>query len=187
MSRSGFALPLALLLVVALGFVVTAAAHSSLTAGRIALSTDAFQRALAVADGGLERGVEQLGSLYEAGAVSTDTLTLVAGDSLDGFLYQVRAEVRREPTSRDLNGNGRRGEVVRYDRSWGYRDANAAGAPLAPGEPVWVLNARATGRLAAEELTLEVALERDPTVAEPSARGAWRVIRLRWSAFVGHR
>lgn len=184
-ARRGLALPLALLLFVALGFVVTAAFGLALTAGRIATNVDAFNRSLAVAEGGLDRGVEQLASAYEAGTPVPDTMTVVE-DSLDGFAYRVRTEVRREPPRGDMDGNGVAGEVVRYERAFGYREARAEGGAASRGEPVRVVTSRAQGRLAAEELLLEVAFERDPAVADPRARGAWRVVALRWSAIVGH-
>jgi hypothetical protein len=161
---------------------MTASAHLSLTESRIALSADASRRALAVAEGGLDRGVEIIATAYESGTPPADSVTLVAGDSLDGFLYSVHGQMRREPPSGDLNGNGRRGEVVRYDRSWGYGGASLPGGESASGEPVRILTSLAIGRLARQELLLEVAFERNPAVADPSARGAWKAIRLRWSS-----
>ena len=187
MGRRGLALPSALLLCLALGFVAAAAAHLSLTGARIARGFDAFHRVLHAADGGLARGVEQVAAAYEAGRPPADTLTLVSAESLGLARYSVRVEPRREPPRRDLNGNGVTGEVVRFDRSWGFPSARAAGGPAEPGEPVRLLTARAWSDVAAEQLLLEVAFERDPGVADPAARGAWRAVPLRWSSVVGHR
>lgn len=178
----GFGLPLALLLCVALGSIATAAAIGSLNESRIAVNFDAFHRALDVAEGGLERGVEMLAVAYESGAALPDTLTLVPDDTLNGFAYSVRAELRRETGAQDLNRNGVTGEVVRYSRAWGFSAAAAAGVAGDEGEPVRRLTAGARAAAAGEELALEVALERDPSVADPRARGAWRAVRLRWSS-----
>jgi hypothetical protein len=106
----------------------------------------------------------------------------VAAAGLNGFAYTVSAETRREPATIDLNGNGVRGEIVRYARSWGYAAAAASGGPGDEGEPVRRLVALATGPVAGEELWLEVAFERDLAVPDPGSRGAWRAIRLRWSS-----
>lgn len=183
----GFALPLALLLCLALGFSASAASFLTLTAGRIALNFDAFHRALDVAEGGLDRGVELLASAYEGGASVPDSVSLLVEASLNGFTYEVRAEPRREPDGQDLNGNGIPREVVRYDRAWGYEEASAAGTALDPGEAVWWVTSTARGgRVAEEELVLEVAFERDPAVPAPAV-GAWRVIPLRWSSLVDRR
>ncbi len=179
---SGFALPLALLVCIALGAIAAGAAAKSLMAGRIAVSFDAFHRALDVAEGGLAHGVELLASAHEAGVALPDSVALVADDSLNGFTYGVRADVRREIGPQDLNRNGVRGEIVRYARSWGYAAATASGAPGNEGEPVWRLTATARGPVAAEELVAEFVFERDPSAPDPAARGAWRAIPLRWSS-----
>jgi hypothetical protein len=181
-ARRGFGLPLALLLCVALGSIATATAIRSVTESRIAVNFDAFHRALDVAEGGLERGLEMLAAAYESGAALPDTITLVPYDTLSGFTYSVRAQVRKEPGALDLNRNGLTGEVVRYSRAWGFSAATASGGAGDEGEPVRQLTAGARGATAGEELSLEVALERDPSVADPRARGAWRAVRLRWSS-----
>ena len=183
-QRRGLALPLALLLCLALGFIAAAAASFALTSARIARNFVAFQGALDVAEAGLAHGVELLATAYERGAAPPDTVTLVLEDSLGGFDYTVRAEARREPRDEDLNGNGVPDEVVRYDRSWGFAEAAAAGGPLAPGEPVRLVVSRARAGPATEDLLLEVAFERDSSVADPHARGAWRAVPLRWSGLV---
>jgi hypothetical protein len=167
---------------VALGSIATAAAIGSITESRIAVNFDAFHRALDVAEGGLDRGLEMLAAAYESGVAPPDTITLVPDDTLNGFAYSVRAEVRREPGALDLNRNGVTGEVVRYSRAWGFSAARASGVAGDEGEPVRQLTAGARGATAGEELVLEVALERDPLVADPRAHGAWRAVRLRWSS-----
>jgi hypothetical protein len=177
---SGFALPLALLVCVALGFIAAGAAIRSFSESRIAGNFDAFHRALDVAEGGLDHALELSASAYESGVPPPDSLELV-GD-LNGYTYNVRVELRREIGPQDLNRNGMRGEVVRYARSWGYSAATASGAPGDEGEPVRRMTSAATGTIAAEELVMEVAFERDPSVPDPVARGAWRVIPLRWSS-----
>jgi hypothetical protein len=185
MASRGIALPLALLLCVALGFVIAGAATMALTSGRIAVNFDAYQASLDAAEGGLDRGVELLSEAYEAGATLPDTLVLVPGDSLNGLAYDVLAYARREAAGRDLNGNGVQNEVVRYNRAWGYPAALASGAtPADQGEPMRLIVSRARAVTAAEKLVLEAAFERDPAVADPNARGAWRAIPLRWSALV---
>jgi hypothetical protein len=179
---NGFALPLALLLCLALGAIAAGAATHSLLALRDAVGFDTFQRALAVAVAGLERGVEILTSAYEAGAAPPDSADLVAGEDLNGFTYGVSTEAKREPGTLDLNGNGVRGEVVRFARSWGYTAAAASGGPGDEGEPVRRIVSAASAPAAGHRLVLEVGFERDTAVADPRARGAWRAIRLRWSS-----
>lgn len=187
MGSRGIVLPLALLLCVALGFVMVGAATMSLTASRIARNFDAYQRALHAAEAGLERGVELLALAHEAGIALPDSLTLVAGDSLGRLVYQVSAQVRREPAGRDLNGNGVANEVVRYDRSWGYMRASAAGGAADPGAPVRIVTSLARGPGSSEELVYEVGFERDPAIPDPRARGAWRAVPLRWSSLLDRR
>ncbi|MBA2564890.1 MAG: hypothetical protein H0V09_05655 [Gemmatimonadetes bacterium] len=183
MDRRGIALPLAILLCAALGFVVAGAAELSLTAGRISRNFDSYNHAFDAAEAGLDEGVERLAASYEAGAVPPDTATVAAG-VLAGYVYSVRAAVRRERPGQDLNGNGAPGEVVRYDRAWGFASAQSSGGPGDVGEPVRQLTSATAGPGAAEELRLEVAFERDPAISAPTARGAWRAIPLHWSALV---
>jgi hypothetical protein len=176
------ALPLALLLCLALGSIAAGATGFSLIAVRIAVNFDAFHRALDVAEAGLERGVESLAARYESAAAPPDSLTVVRSDSLNGFTYDVRAEPRREPPGTDLNANGVAGEIVRYARSWGYPAAAASGLPGDEGPPVWRVLSAARGPTARERLVLEAAFERDPSAPAPGPRGSCRVVRLRWSA-----
>ncbi|MFN2433483.1 MAG: PilX N-terminal domain-containing pilus assembly protein [Gemmatimonadota bacterium] len=186
MDQRGMALPLAILLLLALCAVVAGAAEQSLTGTRVARNLESYQRAFGAAEGALDHGLERLVGSYEQGNAPADSALLATG-RLGGFDYTVRVSARREPGVRDLNGNGVLGETVRYSRAWGYSAAAAAGTSLDPGEPVRRLRSSAWGTAAAEDLVLEVALERDPAVADPSARGAWRAIPLRWSALIGHR
>lgn len=186
LNRRGIVLPAALLILLALGFIATGAAQQSLMAVRVAVNHDAYQRAFNAAEGALARGVEALAASYEAGTAPPDSSLLVA-DSLGAVAITARCYWRREPAGRDLDGDGVPGEVVRYDRAWGYASATRAGDPLEPGEPVRLIVASARGRAAAEDVLIEVGLERDPTITDERARGAWRVVPLRWSAIVGHR
>jgi hypothetical protein len=185
-NRRGAVLPLALLLLLALGAVGAAASFGALTSARIAQNASAYERVFAAADGALDRSAAWLAASYAGGSPPADSVQ-VPRAALGSVAYGGVAAFKREPRTRDLNGNGIRGEVVRYDRAWGYVAAVAAGAPLEPGEPVRVVRTSATDGPAFEELALEIAVERDPGVPDPSAPGAWRTIRLRWSSIVGHR
>jgi hypothetical protein len=185
-NRRGAVLPLTLLLVLALGAVAAAASVAALTSARIAHNGSAYERVFSAAEGALDRSASWLVSAYAAGSPPADSAA-IPGGALGAASYRGVAAFKREPRTGDLNGNGVRGEVVRYDRSWGYGEAVAAGGPLDPGEPVRVIRASAAEGPAFEELALEIAIERDSAVADPSATAAWRTVRLRWSSAVGHR
>lgn len=166
--------------------MAAAASVAALTSARIARNGSAYERVFNAAEGALDRSAGWLAGAYAAGSPPADSATVPAG-GLGAASYRGLAAFKREPRAGDLNGNGVRGEVVRYDRSWGYAAAMAAGGPLDPGEPVRVIRASAVEGPAFEELVLEIAIERDPAVADESAPQAWRTVRLRWSSAVGHR
>jgi hypothetical protein len=136
---SGYALPLALLACIALGFIAAGAAIRSLSGSRIAVNFDAFHRALDVAEGGLDQGIDLLASAYESGAPLTDSLGLVENDTLSGFTYTVRAEFRRDRALRPLLGlfcrhrlrrSGRRGRARAADDFGRHRTDRRRGAPF---------------------------------------------------------
>jgi hypothetical protein len=166
--------------------VAAAASVAALTSARIARNASAYERVFAAAEGALDRSAGWIAAAYAAGSPPPDSAA-VPGADLGAATYGGMVLFRRESRTADLNGNGIRGEIVRYDRSWGYAAAAAAGDSLDPGEPVRIVRVSAAEGPAFEELALELAIERDPAVADPSAPGAWRTVRLRWSSVVGHR
>ena len=140
-SERGAALPLALLILVGLGFVATGAAFMSSTDSRISASYSASNSAMAAAEAALEHGVMVLDTLSRAGQ-DPDDQTIVQS-SLGRFSYTVTVTSKREQ-GQDLNGDGDQSDVVLYAQSFGYSDAKATGAPGDTAYPVKLLVAVAT-------------------------------------------
>jgi hypothetical protein len=160
-SERGVALPLALLLLVGLGFVATAAVFLSNTDMRISSSYGAGNSAVATAEAGIEHGVVELTRRALSGQ-DPDSVQIVS-DTLGRFAYTVMAFSKREHTNvggRDWNGDGDQTDVVLYDQSFGYADAVATGAPGDAGKPVKLLIAVATDGRSSAQVQAEVARNR---------------------------
>lgn len=178
----GIALPLALLILVGLGFVATGAVFFSNTDMKISSSYSASNTALAAAEAGIEHGIAELSARARAGQ-DPDNVQIISHAQLGRFTYDVRAYSKLEQGSdgsgvsgggdddddeedddeggagRDLNGDGDRNDVVRYDQSFGYQQARASGEPGDEGDPVKILVARARDGKTAAEVRVEVARE----------------------------
>ncbi|MBA2565813.1 MAG: hypothetical protein H0V09_10380 [Gemmatimonadetes bacterium] len=88
------ALPMALLLLVGLGFVATASAILSNTDQRVSVAYGAANGALASAEAALEHGIVELSARTAAGQ-DPDGVQIVA-DTLATFTYTVTANSKRE-------------------------------------------------------------------------------------------
>ena len=160
-AERGIALPTALLLLVCLGFIATAASFLSTTDLQISSGFSAGNNAVATAEAALEHGIVELSNRARAGE-DPDGVAILS-DSLGTFGYTVTAFTKREHAGgggRDFNGDGDQTDVVRYDQSFGYAEANASGAPGDEGAPVKQLVAVATSGRSRAEVRAEVAHER---------------------------
>jgi hypothetical protein len=159
--EGGFALPLALLILVGIGLVATVAAFLSDTDLRISSSYGGGNRAVAAAEAAVEHGMVRLTQLVRAGQ-DPDGVVIVT-DTLDGYAYTVTATSKREHSGvggEDFNGDGDQTDVVLYDQSFGYADARATGAPGDAGAPVKQLVAVAWKGTSRAEVRAEVARDR---------------------------
>ncbi len=158
------ALPLALLVLVALGLMATGAVFMSNTEMHISSSYSRSNNAVSAAEAAAEHGLVELTELAQAGQ-DPDSVQIVA-DSINGFAYTVTAYSKREHTGEgghDFNGDGDQTDVVRYDQSFGYAGAGATGAAGDEGEPVKLLVATATDGGSTASLQIEVARDRATT------------------------
>jgi hypothetical protein len=155
------ALPLALLLLVALGFVGMGAVFMSNTEMRVSSGFSRSNNAVAAAEAGAEHGIVALSQLSQGGQ-DPDSVQILA-DTINGFAYTVTAYSKREHTGeggRDFNGDGDKTDVVRYDQSFGYMDAAATGAPGDEGLPVKLLAATASDGRSSATVQVEIAKDR---------------------------
>ncbi len=159
--QRGVALPLALLLLIGLGFIGTAAVFLSNAEMRISTSYGTSNNAVAAAEAAIEHGLVELTARVRAGQ-DPDSVQIVS-DRLGRFAYTVTAFSKREHEGaggRDFNGDGDRTDVVLYDRSFGYAGANATGAPGDQGAPVKLLVAVASDGRGRARVQAEVARDR---------------------------
>jgi Tfp pilus assembly protein PilX len=159
--EGGFALPLALLILVGIGLVATVAAFLSDTDLRISSSYGGGNRAVAAAEAAIEHGMVELTERARAGQ-DPDGIVIVT-DTIDGFAYTVTATSKREHSGvggKDFNGDGDKTDVVLYDQSFGYAAARATGAAGDPGAPVKQLVAVASRASARAEVRAEVARDK---------------------------
>ncbi|MFN2433180.1 MAG: hypothetical protein ABR599_10275 [Gemmatimonadota bacterium] len=157
LSQRGMALPLALMLLIGLGLVATAAAVLSTTDTRISSSYGTSNNAVAAAEAAIEHGIVELTARARAGQ-DPDGVQIVSS-SLGAFTYTVTAFSKREHAGvggKDFNGDGDQVDVVRYDRSFGYEEASAATG----GHPVKLLVAVATNGRSSAEVRSEVGRDR---------------------------
>jgi len=155
------ALPLALLLLVALGLIAGAASTMSNTDLRISSAFASSNHALDVADGAVEHGVAELTARSLAGQDPDNVVIL--SDTLDGYAYSVTAFSKREHSGeggRDFNNDGDKTDVVRYDRSFGYASATASGAAGDQGYPVKILVTEAGNGRSSARVEVEIARDR---------------------------
>lgn len=160
-AERGMALQLALLLLVGLGFVATAAALLSTNDTRMSSSYSTSNNALSAAEAAIDHGLVELTNRVLAGQ-DPDSVQILA-DTLGRFGYTVTAFSKREHTGvggRDFNGDGDQTDVVLYDKSFGYAKANATGAPGDQGYPVKLLVAIATDGRSRANVQAEVARDR---------------------------
>ena len=139
--EAGVALPLAILLLIALGLVATSAVFLSNTESRISSRYSFSNTALAAAEAAFEHGVSELTRVSRIPGVMPDTVT--TSGSLGRFSYTVKAFSKFEE-GRDFNGNHATNDEVLYDRSFGYERASATGGPGDRGHAVKVVVATAT-------------------------------------------
>jgi hypothetical protein len=158
----GIALPLALLLLVCLGLIATAAVFLSNTDQRISSSYTKSNNAVAAAEAAAEHGVTELTVRARAGQ-DPDSVQILA-DTLGRFTYTVSAYSKRESDAGvgglDLNGDGDANDIVTYAQTFGYANANATGAAGDLGYPVKLLVAQATDGVSNAEVRVEVARNR---------------------------
>ncbi len=163
------ALPLALLLLIGLGLVASAAVFLSNTEQQVSTSYGTGNRAVAAAEAAVDHGVAELTRRARAGQ-DPDSVQILS-DTLGTFTYTVMAYSKREHAGaggRDFNGDGDQVDVVRYDRSFGYADAQASGAAGDQGKPVKLLVAVATDGRSQAEVRTEVARDRlNPHLESP--------------------
>ncbi|HEY7460688.1 MAG TPA: PilX N-terminal domain-containing pilus assembly protein [Gemmatimonadota bacterium] len=161
-SRRGIALPLALLLLICLGLIGTAAVFLSNSDQRISSGFSRSNNAVAAAEAALEHGIAELTTRAQAGQ-DPDSVQILS-DSLGRFAYSVTVYSKREATSGtsgvDFNGDGDMNDVVRYAQSFGYAQANATGAAGDPGYPVKLVVATASDGTSNAEVRAEVARNR---------------------------
>jgi Tfp pilus assembly protein PilX len=161
-SQRGIALPLALLLLICLGLIGTAAVFLSNSDQRISSGFSRSNNAVATAEAALEHGIAELTTRARAGQ-DPDSVQILS-DSLGRFAYSVQVYSKREATSGvsgvDFNGDGDMNDVVMYAQSFGYAQANASGAAGDPGYPVKLLVATATDGVSNAEVRAEVARNR---------------------------
>jgi hypothetical protein len=161
-SERGIALPLALVILIALGFSATAAVFMSNTEMKISSSFSTANSAIAAAEAAADHGVATLNTLSRAGQ-DPDSVQILS-DSLGRFAYAVVAYSKREgdvlPSGFDFNGDGDKIDVVLYDQSFGYAGASATGAPGDEGFPVKYLLAVATDGRNNARVRVEVAKDR---------------------------
>jgi hypothetical protein len=161
MSERGVALPLALILLVALGLIATGAVFMSNTEMRVSSSYGRSNNAIAAAEAAAEHGLVELSELSQAGQ-DPDSVQILAA-SISGFAYTVTAYSKREDPGaggHDFNGDGDKIDVVRYDQSFGYAGASASGSPGDQGVPVKLLVATATDGETRASIQVEVAKDR---------------------------
>ncbi len=160
--QRGIALPLALLLLVCLGLIATAAVFLSNTDQRISSSYSQSNNAVAAAEAAVEHGVAELTTRAFAGQ-DPDSVQILA-DTLGRFTYTVSVSSKREKgagvSGQDFNGDGDMNDIVMYAKSFGYAQATATGAAGDPGYPVKLLVATATDGTSNAEVRVEVARNR---------------------------
>jgi hypothetical protein len=154
------ALPLALILLIGLGFVATGAVFMSNTEMRVSTSYTSGNNAIAVAEAAAEHGVARLNELAAAGE-DPDSV-LIVSDTLGSFTYTALALSKRIVDANDVDGDGDSTELVvaLYNQRFGYAQAAATGAPDDEGAPVKLLIAEATDGRSSARVLVEVAKDK---------------------------